>query len=407
MIIKNFYRLKKQYMKLFEKYIFRIIYYSFFSFLILRVFTSSVLLIGIFQPSPAFPYEASTQNNILLLEQKSESSKVFIAPWYRWDTVHYIEIADFGYDFSEVNSVWPPLYPFLINITSLVIQPTLSASLIVSNIFFIIGLSLFYILTKEILSEEISKQSIFYLIFFPTSFFFVAGYTESLFFSFSIGVFLSLRKKKWLLAGILSCLATMARVQGLILTIPIFYELIVEFLKEKELKNFIINSISTLLAPFSYLIFSLYVFYGLGNNWPWQTLSEVWNLHFGFPWEGIIGNLLLLIGKPIDIDVTPDLVKGLNLFITFLAIFLLFSLRKKIPVSISLYSWIMLFVAIGKIDNNSALVSVTRYVLTIFPLFWGFALLINHKYIKLLFFTFSVILQIILLVYFYWWYWVA
>src|SRR5690606_29321708 len=117
--------------------------------------------IGIFYPRPDFPYSAFTQNQIVQLEQTSEFSKLFLAPWYRWDTGHYIEIADFGYDFDPVNSVWPPLYPFLIKVVSFVFKPTLLAALVVSNLFFILGLALFYLLTKEVFSEETSKQSNF------------------------------------------------------------------------------------------------------------------------------------------------------------------------------------------------------------------------------------------------------
>jgi len=382
-------------------------FYSILAFLFLRLFTSIILLIGIFQPSPVFPYAELTQNNIHYLEQRSEFSKLFLAPWYRWDTSHYIEITDFGYDFDQVNSVWPPLYPFLIKVISFIFKPTLLSALVVSNLFFIFGLVLFYLLTKELFSEEMSKESIFYMVVFPTSFFFVAGYTESLFLFFSIAVFLFLRREKWLLAGIFCFLASITRVQGLFLTIPILYELIIEYRKDRNFKSFIINSFPSLYAPFSYGLFSLYIHFGLRNDWPWQTLSANWSLHFDFPWKGLIGNVQLLLGKTIEYDVTPDLVKILNLLSALLVIFFLIKLRKKIPVSISIYSWIMLFIAIGKIDDNNALVSLTRYVLTIFPLFWGFALIVKNKYLKLGYFVVSISLQIVLLVYFYWWYWVA
>ncbi len=382
-------------------------FYGFTAFVFLRLFTSIVLLIGIFFPRPDFTFVEITQNNIESLEQRSQFSKLFLAPWYRWDTGHYIEVADYGYDFDPVNSVWPPLYPFLIKVTSFIFKPTLLAALIVSNLFFIIGLALFFLLTKEMFSEELSKESIFYLLFFPTSFYFVAGFTESIFLTFSIAVFLFIRRKKWLLAGIFCFLATLTRVQGLFLIIPVLFELALTYKKERDLKAFLMNSIPSVYAPFAYGLFSLYVFFGLRNPWPWHTLSENWGLHFGFPWEGIVGTVQLLFGKQVEYDVTPHLVKVVNLVITFLAIFLLYKLRKKIPVSMSIYSWVMLLVAIGKIDENNVLVSVTRYVLIIFPLFWGLALLIKQRYQKILYFVTGIILQIILLVSFYWWFWVA
>ena len=391
----------------YRSFITRALFYAIISFLFLRLFSSFVLLIGFFQPSPVTPSSEISREVLFNLENTSFFNKFFLAPWYRWDTTHYLEIADFGYDFNFMNTAWPPLYPFLIKITDSLFSPTILAALIVSNIFFILGLEVFYLLTKEVFSEKMSKDSIFYLIFFPTSFFFVAGYSESIFLFLSIAVFIFLRRKKWLFAGFFCFLATITRVQGLILAIPILYELILEFKVNGNFKIFIFNSISSLYAPFSYGLFSLYVYFGLRYDWPWESLSENWYLHFGFPWDGLIGNIQLLLGKSIENDLSPDLVKLLNLIIAILAIIILFKLRKKIPASISIYGWIMLFVAIGKLDDNNELVSVIRYVLTIFPIFWGFALLIKQKYLKLTYFAVSIVLQIILLVYFYWWYWVA
>jgi len=396
--IKNYYN---------RSFFARALLYAFISFIFLRLFSSFVLLIGILQPSPVVPTSEITRKILFDLENTNFFSKFFLAPWYRWDTIHYLEIADYGYDFNSINSVWPPLYPFLIKITDSLFNPGILAALIVSNIFFIFGMVLFYLLTKELFSEKMSKDTIFYLIFFPSSFFFVAGYTESIFLFLSLAVFIFLRKKKWLLAGIFCFLATMTRVQGLILTVPILYELILEYKNYGDFKKFIFNSISSVYAPFSYGLFSLYVYFGLRYGWPWNRLSENWHLHFEFPWVGLIENIQLLLGKPIEYDFTPDLVKFLNLFIAILAILILFKLRKKIPASISIFSWIMLFVAIGKVDDNNQLGSVIRYVLTIFPIFWGLAILNKQKYLKLIYFVISIVLQIILLVYFYWWYWVA
>ena len=73
-------------------------------------------MIGIFRPSPVISMVETTRNNIEYLDQKSEFSKLLIAPWYRWDTEYYIEIADFGYDLDPVLTVWPLPYLFHIKI---------------------------------------------------------------------------------------------------------------------------------------------------------------------------------------------------------------------------------------------------------------------------------------------------
>ncbi|MCE5209612.1 MAG: hypothetical protein LLG42_15055 [Chloroflexi bacterium] len=50
----------------------------------------------------------------------------FLAPWYRWDTVHYLDKADPDYqNLGLEGTVWPPLYPFLIRIFSVVMPDRL------------------------------------------------------------------------------------------------------------------------------------------------------------------------------------------------------------------------------------------------------------------------------------------
>jgi Gpi18-like mannosyltransferase len=371
------------------------------------LFTSSILLIGIFQPRPDFPYSDFTQNQIVQLEQRSEFSKLFLAPWYRWDTGHYIEIADHGYDFDPILSVWPPFYPFLIKTLSLLVEPSILSAIIISNLFFIFGLFLLYLLIQEILNEDIAKRTLYYVVIFPTSFYFVAGFTESIFLFFSVLVFFLLRRKKWIWAGFISALAALTRVQGLLLIIPIIIELWFEYSSQKDWKSLILHLSSCVYAPFAYGLYSLYVFFGLKVNWPWVTLSSEWNQHFGWPWEGFFSLINIMFGREIENDITPTLVKLLSIILPLMAIYLLFKLRKLIPFSISAYSWAMLILIMGKIDDNHAFVSTIRYLITIFPLFIGQAIFIKNKYIKLGYFSLSIMSQIVLVVYFYWWIWVA
>jgi len=375
--------------------------------LFLRLFTSIILLIGIFQPRPDFPYAEITQNNIQYLEQRSEFSKLFLAPWYRWDTGHYIEIADLGYNFDLVNSVWPPLYSFLIKIVGFFIKPTILSAIFVSNIFFIFGLFLLYLFVRDNFGEELSKRTLFYTVIFPTSFYFVAGYTESIFLFLSIAVFMLLKKKMWLWAGLISALATLTRVQGLLLIIPIVIELWKEYIFNKDYRSFFTHILTCAYAPFAYGLYSLYVFFGLRTDWPWVTLSTEWNQHFGWPWEGIISTTSILLGRQIENDITPTIVKLLSIILPIGAALILYKIRKVIPLSLSVYSWGMLIMVLGKIDDNNAIVSTIRYLISIFPIFIGQAILLKNKFIKMGYFVFGLATQIILLVFFYWWYWVA
>jgi Gpi18-like mannosyltransferase len=386
---------------------FRALFVSLLVVLFLRIFSSLILLIGIIQPQPDFPYAEITQNNIQYLEQRSEFSKLFLAPWYRWDTGHYIEIAEFGYDFDPVNSVWPPLYPFLIKLLGFIVKPTILSAILVSNIFFVFGLFLLYLLIHDIFNEEIAKRTLFFAVIFPTSFYFVAGYTESIYLFLSLSVFLFIKKKKWAWAGIISALAALTRVQGLLLIVPIIIELWFEFIKNRDYKTFFTHIFTCLYAPFSYGLYSLYVYFGLKTDWPWITLSKQWDQNFGWPWEGVISMIRILFGYQIDNDITPTIVKILNIILPALAIYFLYKIQKKIPLSISIYSWAMFLLILVKIDENNAINSTIRYLLAIFPIFTGMAIQFRNKFLNLAYFSMSIVLQAILIFLFYMWMWIA
>lgn len=385
----------------------RALFFTVFSYLCIKLFTNLVPLIGVVQPIPTIPIPDFSREIYLQLEQQSLFSKYFLSPWYRWDTIHYLEIAEFGYDFDLVNTVWPPLYPFVIKILSLFIKPSLLAAIFGSNIFLISGIFLLFLLITELFDEITAKNTIFYLLMFPTAFFFVAPYSESLFLTLSVSVFLLIRKKKWLWAGVVSSLAALCRVQGIILVVPIFVELIRNYYKDRNLKCFLTNSFSCLFAPFVYGIYSFYVHFGLKADWPWETLASYWGQRFAWPWEGFYFTILSIFGNTKVIDYSPTIVKILNISISMVSIYLLLKVWKKIPISFSIYSWIMLFIIIGKVDYNDTLVSTIRYLLTVFPIFIALALTIKNKYIKLTYTAVGVMLHIFLLVYFYWWFWVA
>jgi hypothetical protein len=220
-------------------------------------------------------------------------------------------------------------------------------------------------------------------------------------------VFILIRKKKWLWAGLLSALAALTRVQGIILVVPIFIELVMDYFKDKNLKQLIIQSFSCVYAPFAYGLYSIYMFFGLRVDWPWNMLATHWDQHLGLPWEGFIGIINTFFITDEIIIFYPPIMKIVNILLPLLTIFILLQLRKKIPKSISVYSWVMLLLILGKIDQNNALVSTIRYLLALFPIYWGLVLILKNKIEKLVFFTISVVIQIIQLVYFYWWIWVA
>jgi len=163
--------------------------------------------------------------------------------------------------------------------------------------------------------------TLFLIIIFPASFYFIAGYSESLFLTLSLTVIILSRRRQWIWAGIFAALATLSRVQGILLTVPIFVELVQDYRTRNNLKDFLTGLCSLSYSPFVYELYSLYIYFGLKVDWPWNTLAVYWDQHFSYPWLGFLGTASVLFGKYVENDNTPGIIKSANLLLSFSAIF--------------------------------------------------------------------------------------
>lgn len=143
----------------------------------------------------------------------------------RWDSMHYIAIATHGYQLGstgwDTTSRYLPLYPALMRLLGGWLGDTgvVYAGSLISNGAFFLALILFYALAAQHLPAEVARRSTLFLSIFPTSFFFSAVYTESLFLLLVLGFFLSVRLRHWLLAAVVGSLAALTRLTGLLLAV--------------------------------------------------------------------------------------------------------------------------------------------------------------------------------------------
>lgn len=150
-----------------------------------------------------------------------------------FDGVHYIGIAQNGY-FAQYTQAFFPLYPLVIKLAGLG-QSAFLSGLIVSNIFFLVALILLFQLFKLDYNNKISLGGVLLLLAFPTAFYFGAIYSESLFLLLAVASLLFIRKRMFLLGGIMIALASATRIVGLFLLPIILWELYM-LLKQRVIK---------------------------------------------------------------------------------------------------------------------------------------------------------------------------
>ena len=153
--------------------------------------------------------------------------------WSHWDGEHYVALAADGYlqPPHNVSPAFFPLYPLLVRSFAELFGGPLSLGalslwgVLISLAALPFALYFIYHIALTHWGEQTAKRAILALCFFPTTFFFNAVYTESLFLALSAGSLWAVRVRKDLLLGCaLAAFATATRNVGVFLVVPLAYE---------------------------------------------------------------------------------------------------------------------------------------------------------------------------------------
>jgi len=151
--------------------------------------------------------------------------KYFLGPLQHWDTAWYVQIVTQGYQANDGTAQFHPLYPLLAaGPTALGLNPVLGL-LLISSAAGLAGGYWFQKLAALDFSVEEVKTSLILFFFWPVSFVLFIPYTEALFLLCSVLCLYFARQQKWWLAGLLGALAVLTRQQGILLVIPLAWEL--------------------------------------------------------------------------------------------------------------------------------------------------------------------------------------
>ena len=335
-------------------------------------------------------------------------SRLLVQPWFRWDTVHYVGLAVNGYQADLHNTVWPPLYPVLIElIDSVFHNPTLSA-LIVANLAAWVFFILLFGYAARFWGDKVARDALLWCAVFPTAFFLTAGYTESVYLVLSLACMWAAREHKWWAAGLTGALAVATRTQGIVLCLPIFIWMLEDYLKTRRFN--LVTAGKQVLAmaclPAAFGLHALYVRFGMQTLWPWEALREEWQISAGPPWVGLWGNITSFTTRAYMFDYAVA-ARVADTILPIVAIVILIMIAKKIPRAELAYAAALVLMFLSKMTADILTTSVARYLMSVYILFVGLALLVNNKYLKMaLFFVFA-LSQVLLIAVFEMWGWVG
>jgi len=158
----------------------------------------------------------------------ADESSPFLSMWAKWDSQYYVDIAANGYWFrpgQQSNVAFFPLYPMTMQVLAKALGGNLIlAGFIVSNLAFFGGLVFLHRLTELELDLDSAKRAVYYLAFFPASFFFSAVYTESMFIFVSVAAMYFARRHRWGWAVVFGILTAATRNLGILIWALVLWE---------------------------------------------------------------------------------------------------------------------------------------------------------------------------------------
>jgi hypothetical protein len=255
-----------------------------------------------------------------------------------------------------------------------------------------------YNIAREGFGERAARATVLTLALFPTSFFFNAVYTESLFLALSAGSIWALQvRRDLLLACALAAFATATRNVGIFLLVPLAYE----WLRGEAGREYGWGKgVACLaLAPSGLLAYAAYLWSRSGDLFLFYSAQGYWSRRptgpstfitavFTEAYESLEG---LFRPQPLANSVLEDLMGRLNgttdaynlLFLLFAAVLLVFGVR-VLSFSLSAYTFLLVIPAVFFGKPETPLMGFPRYVLVAFPLFIVLAVLLkNHRHLRL------------------------
>lgn len=150
--------------------------------------------------------------------------RLLLAPWDRWDVTLYKQIALVGYSSGNGTTQFHPLYPWLAAPLARLLDAPTIALLLVSSLAGLVCWVVLLRLWELDFSEEDAWFGSLLWVCFPVSFILFAPYSEALFLLWTVLSFLQARRQRWWLTGGLGALAVLTRRQGILLLLPLAWE---------------------------------------------------------------------------------------------------------------------------------------------------------------------------------------
>ena len=309
--------------------------------------------------------------------------EIISEPWYRYDTFYYVRIVSAGYQSGDITSGFHPLYPWLSTIAAFVLRDPLAGLMFVSSVASILMTIVVYKLARLDLDHDKAWTATALLLCWPAALALFVPYTEALYMLLAVSCFFAARKRQFLLAGLIGGLATLTRQHGILLVLPLLWEL--WDASGRKLKPLVVNWrawVACALVPAGYAVWILYRAIAINDVQPdfsspqrfiysvmvsptaYQIFSDQ---QFLWPWQSIWKALVMYWRGSLHFSAYGDAFLALVFIIMFV-----FSWR-HLRGSYRIYSLAVVLIALSLHTGVSLnpYISLPRHLLPAFPVFIG------------------------------------
>jgi hypothetical protein len=308
----------------------------------------------------------------------------------RW----YLGVASSGYQPRSDDAAFFPGFPLLVRWVGVLLGGHwLLAAYLVSSIALVVAFSLLYRLTAQELSPQLARRAVLLLALNPVAVFLYAPYSESLFLAITLSFFLALRRERWHLAAATAACASLTRATGWLLVVPAL-AIACERAhndgtswRQWRRAGFVVGA-----ALGGGLAYVAYWWGRADAGRPFAAQQHGWHRTLTWPWATVTRGVSQ--GVAGATDVTASITTLYAVLVVVSGGLIIWAVRRY-PHHYGAYGVVTLALPLCVASPTQPFMSVPRFVMVAFPIWWALAELTNKHMTRILVTSCSVLLAVL------------